>query len=95
MIDLEIIAYQLQHDEFACINVTLNLRRGDHGAKRWAISEMGYVLNKKGRWEMEPIPSSRTDAFYRRCRFDTAEEALAFWRKGKHTSRFAIQEQRT
>lgn len=44
--------------------------------KRYAVrNQLGRVLNKSGKWEHEPIPSSRTDAFYKRCRFDSLESA--------------------
>lgn len=33
-------------------------------------------LNKKGEWEYEPMPSSRDDAFYARCRFPSFEAAI-------------------
>lgn len=88
MIDLEPIAYQLDHDEFCHIDVQLVLKRGRYGVKRWAIVEMGACLNKSGEWEEEPLPSHRSDEFYARCRWATAEEALAFWRSGRYESRF-------
>jgi hypothetical protein len=50
---------------------------------RWAISDRGNVLNRQGRWEYEPLPSSRTEAFRRRTRFPRDEAihpALAFLR---------------
>jgi hypothetical protein len=50
---------------------------------RWAISDGGHVLNRKGRWEYEPLPSSRTEAFRRRTRFPRDEaihRALTFLR---------------
>lgn len=37
----------------------------------------GPVLAKNGGWEYDPLPSSRDEAFYRRCRFDSFEEAIA------------------
>jgi hypothetical protein len=37
----------------------------------------GNVLNKAGDWEWEPMPSSRDDEFLSRCRFETAEQAIA------------------
>lgn len=51
-----------------------------HGPERkitaWAVSQ-GYrfVWTKRKRWEVEPMPSSRTDAFLKRARFKTLEEA--------------------
>lgn len=43
---------------------------------KWAVKWRGRCIGKKGKWEFEPIPSSRTDKFYARCRFDSIEEAL-------------------
>lgn len=87
MIDLEPIVYQLEFDEYNGICVTLDLTRGMNGAVRWAIREGRACLNKKGEWEHEPMPSSRTDAFFNRCRWNSAEAAIKFWRDGQHTSR--------
>ena len=87
MIDLEPIQYQLEYDEANCIHVTLDMCHGMYGVKRWAIRDSGACLNKNNEWEWEPLPSSRDDEFYARCRWDTAENALAFWRQGKHKSR--------
>jgi len=41
----------------------------------WAIrnSCCSSCLNKKGKWEYEPMPSSRTDNFLKRCRFTLKE----------------------
>jgi len=41
---------------------------------QWAVCWMGDCLNKRGEWEYESIPSSRTEAFFKRCRF-TEDEA--------------------
>ena len=50
-------------------------RRAD-GPPRWAIRQKGFCLNKKGKWEYEPLPSSRTEAFFKRCRWDDRDEAI-------------------
>jgi len=42
---------------------------------QWAVCWMGDCLNRRGEWEYESIPSSRTKAFFKRCRF-SEEEAL-------------------
>src|SRR3954468_7352387 len=40
----------------------------------WAITDIGnYCLNQNGEWEYEAMPSSRTEAFIKRCRFPLAE----------------------
>lgn len=45
--------------------------------ERFAVrNDMGRVLNCHGVWEHEPMPSSRNDAFYERCRFKTFHEAV-------------------
>lgn len=44
---------------------------------RYAVRRHGRCLNKSAEWEYEPMPSSRDDEFYARCRFDSFQEALA------------------
>jgi hypothetical protein len=39
----------------------------------WAVCWRGRVLNARGKWEFEPMPSSRTDAFKGRTRFGRDE----------------------
>lgn len=41
----------------------------------WAITNRGDCLNRDGKWEYEPQPSSRTPEFFERCRFGL-DEAL-------------------
>ena len=43
--------------------------------EKYCVRSGHNCLNTKGEWEYEPQPSSRNDAFYKRCRFDTLEEA--------------------
>lgn len=45
------------------------------GYDRWAIRHGGRCLSKDGRWDWEPLPSSRTDAWLQSHRF-TEGEAL-------------------
>ena len=54
------------------------------GPPKWAIRHGGDCLNRDGDLEYEPLPSSRDADFMRRCRFATAEEALAVWGRHKH-----------
>ena len=49
------------------ITVTDGMRHG------WAVRWMGECLNSDGEWEYEPIPSSREDDFFARCRFPEQE----------------------
>lgn len=51
------------------------------GSSRWAIRSGGNVLNRDGEWELEPMPSSRTDDFFDRCRWPSLAEAVAFARQ--------------
>ena len=61
----------LMRDGFEVIRVAQRA-----GADKWKVLNGGYCLTKAGDWEWEPIPSSRTDDFIERCRFDTAQEAI-------------------
>lgn len=47
----------------------------------WAVRQSGFCLAKDGDWECEPIPSSRDEEFYQRCRFETYMEAELAARK--------------
>jgi hypothetical protein len=51
------------------------------GVEWWAVRRMGRCLSRRGVWEHEPLPSSRTDAWLKRFRFPNLEEALAAARK--------------
>ena len=52
--------------------VRIEACRQRDGSRLWAVrNSFGDVLNKQGEWEWEPQPSSRDEAFLRRCRFDT------------------------
>lgn len=56
------------------------------GGVKWAVrGVLGDCLNRDGEWEDEPLPSSRSDDFLARCRFDSAEEALAAARRAPWT----------
>lgn len=50
-----------------------------YDGERWAVRWYGHCLTKTAEWEYEPMPSSRDDAFYARCRFDTLEQAVETW----------------
>jgi hypothetical protein len=40
---------------------------------RWAITRLGYCLSVRGKWDEEPLPSSRTEHFKIRHRFSFQE----------------------
>jgi hypothetical protein len=74
--DLTVASYSLVESEVS--DVTLERVRGID-CIRWAIRRGKTCFNKSGDWEYEPLPSSRTEEFFARCRWDTPEEALACW----------------
>lgn len=49
--------------------------------ERFAVRNGSMCLNKKGEWEYEPMPSSRDDAFYDRCRFPSFIDAVIALKK--------------
>lgn len=69
-------------------NVVLQRRRQLEGKDRWAIVDMGAVLDKDGDWITEPLPSSRTDEYLNSTRFGTPDEAITFWRQLDKPTRF-------
>ena len=81
MIDLKVLVYELESWGEA-IDVRLESSKQRDGTDLWAIRERGYCLNKNGEWEYEPLPSSRTKAFIKFCRWESADAALSFWRNG-------------
>ena len=67
----------MDSDMFA---IKVQIRSQMDGAPLWAVCLRSNVLTRSGRWVYEPRPSSRTDAFLRRTRFDL-ETALRLARK--------------
>lgn len=52
------------------------------GSIRWAVQNpFRMCLNRLGEWEYEPSSSERTDAFFDRCRWATAEDAYQAWER--------------
>jgi hypothetical protein len=47
----------------------------------WAVTRHGSVLNKDLEFEYEPMPSSRDEDFFNRCRFRSVEEAAQYLTK--------------
>lgn len=86
--DLKVCVYQLDEGEMGVIDVRLERVGQREDDDLWAIRDKGFCLNKLGEWEYEPQPSSRSAAFIRRCRWKSADDALAFWRKKGCKSRF-------
>jgi hypothetical protein len=51
-------------------------RRDGFEGRRWAVTRRGWVLNKQGDWEYEPIPSSRTEEWLKTVRWNTVKGAI-------------------
>jgi hypothetical protein len=49
----------------------------------WAVRSTFGVLSREGEFEYEPLPSSRSEDFLQRCRFDSAQEAFEAWQRYK------------
>lgn len=80
--NLEIASYYLVNpvnSGKAGIPVVLEKVFGREEKAKWAVRDGGDCLNKKGKFEYEPMPSSRTEDFLNRCRFSSTEEALEAW----------------
>jgi hypothetical protein len=45
------------------------------GTIKFAVKEGPWAANKSGEWEWEPLPSSRDDAYFERCRWDQFDDA--------------------
>lgn len=69
----------------------IRMRSPFYEGERYTVRRLGRCLNKKGRWEWEPIPSSRTDDFYKRCRFPSFEEAVAAYEKSTAGNAVALK----
>lgn len=59
--------------------VSLDRQNQIDGSDLWAVRRRGYVLNREGDFEYEPIPSGRDEEFLARCRFESIEEAVEMW----------------
>ena len=71
------------HVDFITFAITVAWR-GSMFADRldqcWAVVRAGKCLNRRGEWDYEPSPSSRTDRWIKGHRF-TLEKALELARK--------------
>src|SRR5690349_8926673 len=83
---MKILQYELQEEVLDAdkphrSQVTLDRVRQSDGEDKWAVRKGSEVLCKNGKWEYEPMPSNRTEAFLRRARFNTPIEAREVWSK--------------
>lgn len=57
--------------------VTIELTVGlDYAGDRFAVRRDRRVLNINAEWEVEPLPTSRKQPFFERCRFKTFQAAV-------------------
>jgi hypothetical protein len=80
--------YELAFDAERGISTELVRMRQRDGSILWAVRCLGEVLNHRGEWEHEPLPSSRDGDFMRRCRFASAD--LAITTHGAAEPRFVV-----
>lgn len=85
--ELTPIKYRVGHGNQPWDEVTIEERQQMDGPALWCVAWRGRVLNRAGQWEYEPIPSEREDDFLERCRFASADEALAAYRATVGASR--------
>lgn len=55
--------------------IAIELCRQHDGSILYAIRHHGACYTHDGKWEHEPLPSSRDEEFFKRCRWSTWEEA--------------------
>lgn len=53
----------------------------ERGHGKWAVCYYALVLDDDDKWGHEPLPSSRTDEWLRRNRFDSLQAAFAAARR--------------
>ena len=82
--DLPVLRYELLYEPH--FNTVFIEKRYGIDCDRWAIATSGRdCLSKEptpdGRYlfYLESMPSDRDDEYYQEFRFDTAEDAYAFW----------------
>jgi hypothetical protein len=81
--EARVTAYTVNPDaephEWITVELTCFADGGPHKppVDTWAVRQRGWCLNRDGEWEHEPIPSSRDDTFFGRCRFELDEALTA------------------
>jgi hypothetical protein len=74
-------------------DITITRQRQPDGPDKFAVRTSDrYCVNREGVSEFESMPSNRTDEFYKRCRYNTFEEALEVARKATEVMRTELQE---
>ena len=86
--NLTVSEYLLEYDDEMNFDIVLKRRPGLEGIVRWSINRGNATLSKtkhKGYYHFvyERHPSTRLDEYYRKYRWNTAEEACQFWFKNR------------
>lgn len=77
-----VAAYALPSPTTDLTEITLKPMKQRDGSILWAVqNQFRGCLNKNNEWEDEPSSSSRTEAFFQRCRWETAEDAYQAWER--------------
>ena len=91
--DLKILSYELENEKEFGLNIVIENMRNTTGLPdRWAIKNGAITLNKRtGKFDFEPMPSSRTHAYLQSHRFETASEAVYLYNQlvGKIEDRYS------
>ena len=61
------------HMDYSLFSMTVDRVLGYEGVSGWAVRRMGRCLDRKGRWDHEPQPSSRTNGWIKQNRHDLAK----------------------
>lgn len=83
--ELVAVSYQFKA-EFGKNPIPITITRQTspfYSGEKWAVRRAGNCLGKDGEWDYESIPSERDEAFYKKYRFDSLEEAFLAVKKAK------------
>ena len=70
------VAWTWNHSDHSHLDsIKIETAKQMDGSIKYAVRHMGACFTVEGKWEFEPIPSSRDDAFFKRCRFDSWQQA--------------------
>jgi hypothetical protein len=82
--DLVATTYMFRSEHEGTSSFVVNFCRMNspfYDGEKWAVRRSGCCLSKSGEWDYEPIPSSRTDSFYKKYRFKTLGDAIKVYKK--------------
>jgi len=69
-------SFEIKPGEYDDHPIMVESARQSDGSLQWKVMQRGFALNKKGGWDYEPQPSSRTEAYFRAHRWLTLDEAI-------------------